>query len=226
MIRILVIDDEPQIVRALRASFEVRGYDVIDADTGRAGLRLAASSEPDAVVLDMGLPDLDGTQVLERLRTFSQVPVVILTIRENQSDKVSALEAGADDYVTKPFGMEELVARLRAVMRRATANEETGSVLNFGDIEIDLIKHLVKKAGQTVHLTPKEYGILVAMATNPEKLLTHRWLLARVWGPGYDDEREYLRVHVGQLRKKLEDDPSRPRWILTDPSIGYRWGAK
>lgn len=223
MIRVLLIDDEPQIVRALRTSLEVRGYDIIDAATGRDGLRLAASSEPDAVVLDMGLPDMDGTKVLERLRAFSNVPVVILTIREEQSDKVSALEAGADDYVTKPFGMEELVARLRAVLRRASANDETESLLRFGNIEIDLMKCLVRKGGTLIHLTPKEYGILEAMVNHQGKLLTHKWLLARVWGPGYDDEREYLRVFVGQLRKKLEDDPSRPRWILTDPGVGYRW---
>ena len=223
MLRVLIVDDEAQLVRALRASLEVRGYDVISASAGADGLRLASSSEPDIVILDLGLPDIDGTEVLKRIRTFSSVPVVVLTVREDQDQKIRILEAGADDYVTKPFAMEELVARMGAVLRRTSTAEQGASALTYGDIEIDLTRRLVRKDGNTVHLTPKEFGILEAMATNPGKLLTHRWLLARVWGPGYEDEVEYLRVFVAQLRKKLETDPSGPRWILTDPGVGYRW---
>lgn len=226
MVRVLLVDDEPQIVRALRASLEVRGYDVMSVATGNDALRLAAAGEMDMVILDLGLPDMDGTEVLERIRSFTSVPVIVLTIREDQDDKVAVLEAGADDYVTKPFGMDELIARMRAVMRRATTNGEAEPLLKFDDVEIDLARRLVRKADSVVHLTPKEYGILEAMVTNPGKLLTHRWLLARVWGPGYNDEVEYLRVFVAGLRKKLEDDPSRPRWILTDPGVGYRWSPE
>lgn len=226
MIRVVLVEDEPQIVRALTASLEVRGYDVFSAGTGSDALRMLSTSQPDIVVLDLGLPDLDGTEVLRRFRAYSEVPVIILSVREEQDDKVAALEAGADDYVTKPFGMDELLARMRAVMRRVTSNGQGEPMLTFGDIEIDLNRKLIRKAGQIVHLTPKEYGLLEAMATHRGKLLTHRWLLSRVWGPGYGDEREYLRVFVAHLRKKLEDYPQRPRWILTDPGVGYRWAAQ
>ncbi|MGH2771554.1 MAG: response regulator [Actinomycetota bacterium] len=223
MIRVLLVDDEPQIIRALRTSLEVRDYDVVSTGTGKEAVRLVADSEPDIVVLDLGLPDMEGSEVLTKIRSFSSVPVVVLTIREEQEEKVAILESGADDYVTKPFGMEELVARMRAVMRRATADEDAKSVLTFGEFEVDLSRRLVRRNGLAVHVTPKEYGILEALVTNPGKLLTHRWLLNRVWGPGYDAEVEYLRVFVAGLRKKLEADPSRPRWILTDPGVGYRW---
>jgi two-component system KDP operon response regulator KdpE len=223
MIRALVVDDEPPIVTALRASLEARGYDVLSAGTGKDGLRMLSSAEPDIVILDLGLPDMEGAEVLRRLRAFSEVPVVILTVREEQAEKVVALEAGADDYVTKPFAMEELMARLRAVLRRAGPEVRTDPVVRFRDIEVDLSRQLVRKKDRIVHLTPTEYRLLEAMITNPGKLLTHRWLLARVWGPGYEAESQYLRVYVAQLRKKLEDEPATPRWILTDPGIGYRW---
>jgi two-component system KDP operon response regulator KdpE len=223
MIRALVVDDEPPIVTALRASLEARGYDVLSAGTGKDGLRMLSSAEPDIVILDLGLPDMEGAEVLRRLRVFSEVPVVILTVREEQAEKVVALEAGADDYVTKPFAMEELMARLRAVLRRAGPEVRTDPVVRFRDIEVDLSRQLVRKKDRIVHLTPTEYRLLEAMITNPGKLLTHRWLLARVWGPGYEAESQYLRVYVAQLRKKLEDEPATPRWILTDPGIGYRW---
>jgi two-component system KDP operon response regulator KdpE len=223
MIRALVVDDEPPIVTALRASLEARGYDVLSAGTGKDGLRMLSSAEPDIVILDLGLPDMEGAEVLRRLRAFSEVPVVILTVREEQAEKVVALEAGADDYVTKPFAMEELMARLRAVLRRAGPEVRTDPVVRFRDIEVDLSRQLVRKKDRIVHLTPTEYRLLEAMITNPGKLLTHRWLLARVWGPGYETESQYLRVYVAQLRKKIEDDPATPRWILTDPGIGYRW---
>ncbi|MGH2704652.1 MAG: response regulator [Actinomycetota bacterium] len=223
MIRVLVVDDEPQILRALRTSLEARGYEVLTAARGGDGLRLLSSSASDLLILDLGLPDLDGVEVLRRARGFSEVPVIVLTVRDAQSDKVAALEAGADDYVTKPFGMEELVARMRAVLRRAVPEGSGEPVLRFGDIEVDLTKTLVSRDGEHVHLTPTEYRLLEALVTNPGKLLTHRWLLARVWGPGYDDESQYLRVYVAQLRKKLEADPAKPRWILTDAGVGYRW---
>lgn len=223
MIRALVVDDEPPIVTALRASLEARGYDVLSAGTGKDGLRMLSSAEPDIVILDLGLPDMEGAEVLRRLRVFSEVPVVILTVREEQAEKVVALEAGADDYVTKPFAMEELMARLRAVLRRAGPEVRTDPVVRFRDIEVDLSRQLVRRKDRIVHLTPTEYRLLEAMITNPGKLLTHRWLLARVWGPGYEAESQYLRVYVAQLRKKLEDEPATPRWILTDPGIGYRW---
>jgi len=223
MIRALVVDDEPPIVTALRASLEARGYDVLSAGSGKDGLRMLSSAEPDIVILDLGLPDMEGAEVLRRLRAFSEVPVVILTVREEQAEKVVALEAGADDYVTKPFAMEELMARLRAVLRRAGPEVRTDPVVRFRDIEVDLSRQLVRKKDRIVHLTPTEYRLLEAMITNPGKLLTHRWLLARVWGPGYEAESQYLRVYVAQLRKKLEDEPATPRWILTDPGIGYRW---
>jgi two-component system KDP operon response regulator KdpE len=223
MIRALVVDDEPPIVTALRASLEARGYDVLSAGTGKDGLRMLSSAEPDIVILDLGLPDMEGAEVLRRLRAFSEVPVVILTVREEQAEKVVALEAGADDYVTKPFAMEELMARLRAVLRRAGPEVRTDPVVRFRDIEVDLSRQLVRRKDRIVHLTPTEYRLLEAMITNPGKLLTHRWLLARVWGPGYEAESQYLRVYVAQLRKKLEDEPATPRWILTDPGIGYRW---
>jgi two-component system KDP operon response regulator KdpE len=220
--RVLVVDDEPQIVRALRTSLEARGYEVVAADSGEAALVAAATSDVDLVVLDLGLPDLEGIEVAARIRSFSEVPIIVLTVREELISKVGALDAGVDDYVTKPFAMEELLARMRAALRRVSA-EQSQPIVVHGDVEIDLANRLVRKAGRAVHLTPTEYRLLEAMAANPGKLLTHRWLLSRVWGPGYGEESQYLRVFVGQLRKKLEEDPASPRLILTEPGVGYRW---
>jgi len=223
MTAVLVVDDEPQIVRALRTSLGAHGYEVHAASTGEEALAAAAAQPLDVVILDLGLPDLDGTEVVRRLRTWSAVPVIVLSVRETQADKVAALDAGADDYVTKPFGMEELLARMRAAMRRATPAESGPAVMRFGELEVDLARRLVRRDGRPVHLTPTEYSLLEAMVRNPSKLLTHHWLLRRVWGPGYGDESHYLRVYVRALRRKLGDDAGSPQYITTEPGVGYRW---
>jgi two-component system KDP operon response regulator KdpE len=226
--RILVVDDEVQICRALRTSLVARGYDVKIAYRGETALGFLAEGGVDVVILDLGLPDLPGIEVLRRIRSFSDVPVVVLTVRDAIAEKVRLLDAGADDFVTKPFAMEELLARMRATMRRKDKVEHTQPVLRTGDLEIDLARQLVTRGGKPVHLTPTEYRLLEVMATNPGKLLTHRWLLAKVWGPGWGQgvqESQNLRVYVLQLRKKLEPDPARPTLIVTEPALGYRWAA-
>src|SRR3990170_2124724 len=226
MSRVLVVDDEPQIRRALRTSLEAHGYEVLAVGTGEEAVLAAAEKAPDVVFLDLGLPDMDGAEVISRIRSFSDVPVIVVSVRDRQADKVAALDAGADDYVTKPFGMEELLARLRASLRRH-APDEPGSVeLRFGDLVIDLGRRLVTRGGERVHLTKTEYGLPEALVTNPGKLLTHQWLLRRVWGPGYGAESHYLRVYVRSLRKKLGDDATAPNLILTEPGVGYRWIAE
>jgi two-component system KDP operon response regulator KdpE len=221
---VLVIDDEPQIRRALRRALEAQGYQVADAEDGEDGLARAAAGDPDLVVLDLGLPDLDGTEVIRRLRAWSQVPVIVLSVREGRADKIEALDAGADDYVTKPFDVEELLARMRASLRRRTEELPPQPVLRFGDLEIDLARRLVRRGAAPVHLTPNEYGLLEAMVSSPGKLLTHAWLLRKVWGRGYGTESHYLHVYVRQLRQKLGDDAAMPRYIVTEPGVGYRWG--
>ncbi len=217
-----MVDDDAQIRRAVRTSLGARGYDVVSAEDGETALELAATSDLDLVVLDLGLPDIDGVEVIRRLRSWSQIPVIILSVRDAQEDKVVALDLGADDYLTKPFGIEELLARMRAVERRARADEQP-PILTFGSLEIDLGRDLVTVDGNHLRLTPLEYKLLSTMATNPGKLLTHRWLLQRVWGPSYGTESHYLRVFIRQLRQKLDDDASRPRYIVTEPGLGYRW---
>lgn len=219
---VLVVDDDEQILRALRTSLRARGFDVATAANGETALDLLSTSVPDLVILDLGLPGIDGREVIERLRGWSDIPVIVLSVRESHVEKVAALDAGADDYVTKPFSIEELLARMRAVRRRA-AGADTPSVLRFGGLEVDLGRRAVRLGGHLVHLTRIEHRLLEALATNPGKLLTHRWLLHRVWGPGYDRESHYLRVYVRQLRRKLGDEPGRPRYILTEPGLGYRW---
>jgi two-component system KDP operon response regulator KdpE len=223
---ILVVDDEPQIRRALRTSLEAHGYQVRTASNGTEAIEVAAEAAPDLVFLDLGLPDLDGTQVIERVRSFSDVPVIVISVRDRQTDKVEALDAGADDYVTKPFAMEELLARLRAALRRTHAEGPAPAVLHFGDVVVDLGRRLVEVAGERVHLTKTEWALLEALATNPGKLLTHQWLLRRVWGPGYAEESHYLRVYVRALRRKLGDEAAAPKLILTEPGVGYRWLAE
>jgi len=223
---ILVVDDEPQIRRALRTSLEAHGYVVHTAGTGEEALVAAAEASPDLIFLDLGLPDLDGTEVIRRVRSFSEVPVIVLSVRDRQADKVSALDAGADDYVAKPFGMEEVLARLRAQLRRAQPEEAGPAVLRFDDLQVDLGRRLVTQAGTAVHLTRTEYALLEAFVTNPGKLLTHQWLLRKVWGRGYGEESHYLRVYVRALRRKLGDRAAAPVLILTEPGVGYRWIAE
>jgi two-component system KDP operon response regulator KdpE len=225
-VKVLVVDDEPQIRRALRTSLEAHGYAVATVGTGEEGVVGVADHAPDLVLLDLGLPDMDGNEVLRRIRGFSEVPVIVVSVRENQTDKVAALDAGADDYVTKPFSMEELLARLRAALRRAQPDEPTAPILTFGLLEIDLARRLVTSQGEAVHLTPTEYSLLEVLVTNPGKLLTHQWLLRRVWGQGYGTETTYLRTYVRALRRKLGDDAASPELIVTEPGVGYRWVAE
>lgn len=220
--KVLVVDDDRQMLRAMTNALSARGYEVSTATDGAKALELLIEENYDLVLLDLGLPAVDGHDVILRLRSWSDIPVIVLSVRDGQDEKAAALDSGADDYLTKPFGTKELLARMRAVLRRATP-EQMQPVLNFEDLEIDLARQLIKLAGEPVHLTPTEYRLLVAMATNPGKLLTHRLLLQKVWGPGYSTESHYLRLYVRQLRQKLHDDPSRPRWITTEPGVGYRW---
>jgi two-component system KDP operon response regulator KdpE len=221
--RVLVVDDDSQMLRAVTNALSARGYDVLTAATGESALSLAAEEELDLVLLDLGLPGIEGHQVIERLRAWTELPVIVISVRDSQEEKVAALDAGADDFVTKPFGMKELLARMRAVRRRAGADDDQRPVLRFKGLEVDLLKKLVKLDGAAIHLTPTEYRLLESMATNPGKLLTHSWLLQKVWGPGYGSESNYLRLYVRQLRQKLGDEPSQPRWITTEPGVGYRW---
>jgi two-component system, OmpR family, KDP operon response regulator KdpE len=223
MTTVLVVDDEPQIVKALKTTLEATNYKVESAHTGEEGLAIAAAQSPELIVLDLGLPDIDGTEVIRRLRAWSEVPVIVLSVRADQSDKIEALDAGADDYVTKPFDTNELLARIRATLRRSNGTQPGSSVLSFGELEIEPAKKLVRLDGEMIHLTPTEYALLEAMATNPGKLLTHQWLLRQVWGQGYAKESHYLHVYVRQLRQKLGDDGARPTFIVTESGVGYRW---
>jgi two-component system, OmpR family, KDP operon response regulator KdpE len=221
--RVLVVDDDSQILRAVRTSLQARGYEVSTAGNGETALDLLGTQPADLVILDLSLPGIDGHAVISRLRDFSDVPVLVLSVRESQEEKIAALDAGADDYVTKPFAIGELLARMRALERRAQGDAVAHPVLRFEDLEVDLSKQLVLLAGAAVHLTKTEYRLLEAFVTNPGKLLTHRWLLGRVWGPGYGTETHYVRVYVRALRKKLGDDAGRSRFIVTEPGLGYRW---
>jgi two-component system KDP operon response regulator KdpE len=218
---ILVVDDEPQIRRLLRFGLEGAGYAVREMDTGKSGLTDAATHPPDAVILDLGLPDMSGVEVVRQLREWSGVPVMVLTVRTAESDKVAALDAGADDYVTKPFGTAELTARLRAILRR-TQPEGQPAQVNFGDIEVDLSARLVRRAGGEVKLTGKEYAFLRLLVVHRGKVLTHGQILRELWGPKAEANTHYLRVHMTHLRQKLEAEPSQPRHLLTESGIGYR----
>lgn len=223
--KVLVVDDEPQILRALRINLSVRGYEVTTAPNGAAALRAAAEKNPDVVVLDLGLPDMDGIEVLAGLRGWSSVPVIVLSARTDSSDKVEALDAGADDYVTKPFGMDELLARLRAAVRRSAsaADAATEPVVETASFTVDLSAKRVTRHGKDVHLTPTEWGMLEMLVRNKGKLVGRRELLREVWGPAYATETHYLRVYLAQLRRKLEDDPSQPKHLLTEAGMGYRF---
>jgi len=222
--RILVVDDEPQIRRALVINLRARGYEVDVADSGERALELAARNHPDAVVLDLGLPGIDGVDVIRGLRGWSQVPIVVLSVRDQESDKVAALDAGADDYVAKPFGMDELLARLRAALRRGTPAEEA-AVITTADFTIDLAAKRVTRDGAEVRLTPTEWHVVEVLVRNQGKLVPQRQLLREVWGPDYHDETNYLRVFLAQVRRKLEPEPARPRYFLTEPGMGYRFEA-
>ncbi|WP_238019671.1 response regulator [Dactylosporangium sp. AC04546] len=224
MTRVLIVDDEPQLLRALRINLQARQYEVVTAADGTAALAAAAADRPDLVVLDLGLPDLDGVEVLRKLRTWTPVPVVVLSGRLGSAEKVAALDAGADDYVTKPFAMDELLARLRAVTRRRSSPDER-LVVRIGEYDVDLTARDARHArtGERRHLTRTEWKILDLLARSPGKLIGHRQLLQEVWGPTYLGQTHYLRQYLAQLRRKLESDPARPRHLLTEPAMGYRF---
>ena len=224
MTTILVVDDDPQILRALRINLAARGYQVLTAADGASALRAAADGRAELVVLDLGLPDLDGTEVIRRLRGWTQMPIIVLSARTGSSDKVDALDVGADDYITKPFGMAELLARVRAALRRsATGQPGSEPVIRTRTFTVDLATKKVVRDGVEVHLTPTEWGVLEQLARNHGKLVGQRQLLQEVWGAGYDKETNYLRVYLAQLRRKLEVDPARPRHLITEPGMGYRF---
>ncbi len=220
---ILVVDDEPQLLRALRINLRVRDYEVYTADTGAQALQQASRHPPDLVILDLGLPDLDGVEVIQGLRGWTAAPIIVLSGRADAVDKVAALDAGADDYVTKPFGMEELLARIRAVGRRAIGDGDEPQV-RLGDLVVDLAaRRVIPPDGPDIRLTPTEWHLLEVLLRHPGKLLGRQYLLKEVWGPGYAEATGNLRLYMAQLRRKLEPDPSRPRWLLTEPGMGYRF---
>jgi two-component system, OmpR family, KDP operon response regulator KdpE len=222
--RILVVDDEPQIVRALAVNLQAIGYKVDVAHSGEEALKVAADHRPDAVILDLGLPGMDGLEVIQGLRGWTTVPIIVLSVRERERDKIAALDAGADDYVTKPFGMGELLARLRSALRRATAGDLDEPTLVTSDFTIDLSsKKVLRPDGEEVRLTPTEWGIVEVLARHPRKLVSQTQLLKTVWGPDYGEETNYLRVFMAQIRRKLEPDPTHPRYFVTEPGMGYRF---
>jgi DNA-binding response OmpR family regulator len=225
MTRVLVVDDEPQILRALGINLRARGYDVDLAATGEQALQLAAADHPDVVVLDLGLPGIDGIEVIEGLRGWTRVPIIVLSVRDREEDKVAALDAGADDYVTKPFGMNELLARMRAALRRVTPADEP-AVVETPHFVIDLAACRVTRGGEEVRLTATEWHIVEVLVRNAGRLVTQRQLLQEVWGPRYETETNYLRVYVGQIRRKLEPVPSEPRYFLTAARMGYRFESE
>ncbi|MFC5752352.1 response regulator [Actinomadura rugatobispora] len=222
MTRVLVIEDEPQIVRALRINLRTRDYEVDTAADGRTALEAAARRHPDVVLLDLGLPDMDGVEVIRGLRGWLNVPIIVLSARHASAEKVQALDAGADDYVTKPFGMDELLARLRAAVRRA-APADQDAVVDAGDFSVDLAAKKVHRDGADIRLTPTEWHILEVLVRNAGRLVGQRQLLREVWGPAYEKETNYLRVYLAQLRRKLEPDPAHPRHLITEPGMGYRF---
>ncbi len=219
--RVLVIDDEKQIRRMLKTALTGFGYDVAEASSGHEGLSQTAIFHPDLIILDLGLPDIDGTEVICRLREWTQTPIIILSVREHEQDKIGALDAGADDYVPKPFSMGELLARIRVALRHAAKTEDE-PVLSFGELTVDLAHRRVTLKGEELKLTPTEYEILKYLALQAGKVVTHKQLLKAVWGPNYQDETHYLRIYIGQLRRKIEADPSQPMYILTESGVGYR----
>lgn len=220
-LRILVVDDEPPIRRFLRAALSAHNYLIFEAANGQAALDAVIAARPDLIILDLGLPDIDGIEVTRRLREWTAVPIIVLSVREHETDKIAALDAGADDYLTKPFGVGELLARIRAAVRHA-ARSTTEPIFTFGELSVDLSRRLVTVAGAAVQLTPTEYDLLRLLVNDAGKVLTHHQLLRQVWGPGYAEELHMLRVNISNLRRKIERDPARPRYIVTEPGVGYR----
>jgi two-component system KDP operon response regulator KdpE len=221
--KILVVDDEPKIRMFIRANLEARGYDIYLAQDGVEAVEEAARILPDAIVLDVNMPRMDGIEACQKIREWTNTPIIILSVREDEKDKVRALDQGADDYVTKPFGIEELLARIRVALRHSKNTDTDTPVFTAGDLEVDFSKQLVKRRGETVKLTRTEYQLLAYLVSNCGKVLTHRDLLNNVWGPEYGEETEYVRTFITQLRRKIEDDPSNPQFIITEPRIGYRF---
>lgn len=222
--RVLIVEDENDIRRFVRLTMEAEGHEVFEADSIQRGLIEAGTRRPDVIVLDLGLPDGDGVSLIHDLRTWSAVPIIVLSARGSEGDKIAALDAGADDYLVKPFGAGELMARMRAQFRRHLHQTPAGETeIRFGDVCIDLIKRQVQRAGEALHLTPIEYKLLTHLARQPDRVLTHQQLLKAVWGPGYSQSTHYVRVHMGNLRKKIEASPSMPRHLLTESGIGYRF---
>lgn len=220
--RILVVDDEPQIQRFLKPSLTAAGYDVIEAATGAEALKAVATQAPDLVILDLGLPDMDGKEVIASLRGWSDIPIVILSARDRESEKIAALDLGADDYVEKPFGIGELTARIRSALRHRGRSEAVPSIMEVDGLTIDPIHRLVSRGSETIRLTPKEYDLLLHLSRHAGRVVTHRTLLTSVWGPAHADDLHYLRVFIGQLRQKIERDPTQPKIVRTEPGVGYR----
>ncbi|MBU1174141.1 MAG: response regulator transcription factor [Alphaproteobacteria bacterium] len=223
--RILIIDDEPPIRKFLRVALEAQGYEVEEAATGRQGIRTAATAAPDVIIIDLGLPDMDGKDVVASVREWSQLPILVLSVRDQEGEKIGALDCGANDYVTKPFGVGELLARLRALLRASSSQfgDEAGPKLVRGPLSIDLAAHLVTLDDRPIQLTRREYELLVLLARHAGRLLTHKQLLHEIWGPAHEQDAQYLRVFIGRLRQKLGDDPAAPKFIVTEPGVGYRF---
>jgi len=220
--RILVVDDEPQIQRFLKPSLAAGGYEVIEAATGAEALKAVATQAPDLVILDLGLPDMDGKEVIASLRGWNDIPIVILSARDRESEKIAALDLGADDYVEKPFGIGELTARIRSALRHRGRSEAVPAIMEVDGLTIDPIRRLVSRGSETIRLTPKEYDLLLHLSRHAGRVVTHRTLLTSVWGPAHADDLHYLRVFIGQLRHKIERDPTQPRIVRTEPGVGYR----
>ena len=223
---VVLIEDEPQIRRFLRATLGSSGYRLHEATSGEDGLVEAATRQPDVVILDLGLPDIDGLQVIRRLREWSTVPIIVLSARGQEGDKVAALDAGADDYVSKPFAVGELLARLRVALRHAAVGESGEPTFTVAGLRVDQVKRLVQMDGKDIHLTPIEYRLLTTLVRHAGRVVSQRQLLKDVWGPAHTDQAHYLRVYMGTLRRKLEQDPARPRYLLTEPGVGYRLAAE
>jgi two-component system KDP operon response regulator KdpE len=220
--KILIVDDEPQIRRFLRASLGAHQFHIVEAETGDGAIKTCAAEQPDLTILDLGLPDMDGLDVIARIREWSAVPILVLSVRADEADKIDALDRGADDYITKPFGVGELMARVRAALRHGMQANDQEPVFVNDDLRVDLVRRQVNVAGNEVHLSPKEYDLLKELVTHSGRVLTHQHLLRNVWGPAHVEETQYLRVYIGQLRQKVEPDPARPRYIVTEPGVGYR----